>query len=54
MHLSSITTVRNKADLDQEGSSIRKQNFNENLETVHLSPTLFYHLPGAKTFNLTL
>ena len=30
----------------QEGSSISRQNLNENLETLHLAPTLFYHLPG--------
>ena len=34
--------VRNR----QEGSSISRQNFNANLETLHLAPTLFYHLPG--------
>ena len=30
----------------QEGSSISRQNLNENLETLHLAPTLFYHLLG--------
>ena len=30
----------------QEGSSISRQNLNENLETLHLARTLFYHLPG--------
>ena len=30
----------------QEGSSIRRQNFNENLENPHLAPMNFYHLPG--------
>ena len=30
----------------QEGSSISRQNVNENLETLHLAATLFYHLPG--------
>ena len=30
----------------QEGSSISRQNLNENLETLQLAPTLFYHLPG--------
>jgi hypothetical protein len=30
--------------VQQEGSSISKQNMNENLETLHLSPTVFYHL----------
>ena len=28
------------------GSIISRQNLNENLETLHLAPTLFYHLPG--------
>jgi hypothetical protein len=30
----------------QEGSSISRQNLNENLEPLHLAPKLFYHLPG--------
>ena len=30
----------------QEGSSISWQNLNENLETLHLAPTIFYHLSG--------
>ena len=30
----------------QEGSSISIQNLNDNLETLHLAYTLFYHLPG--------
>ena len=33
-------------DKMQEGSSISSQNMNENLGTLHLSPMLFYHLPG--------
>ena len=32
--------------LFQEGSSISRQNLNGNLETFHLAPMLFYHLPG--------
>ena len=31
---------------DQAGSSISRQNLNENLETLHLAPMLFYRLPG--------
>ena len=30
----------------QEGSSISRQNLKENLETLHLAPSLFSHLPG--------
>ena len=30
----------------QEGSSISRQNLNENLKTLHIAPTIFYHLPG--------
>ena len=30
----------------QKGSSISRQNFNENLETHHLALTLFNHIPG--------
>ena len=30
----------------QKERSIRRQNLNEDLETIHLAPTLFYHLPG--------
>ena len=30
----------------QEGSSSSRQKLNKNLETLHLAPTLFYHLPG--------
>ena len=33
-------------DKSQEGRSISRQNLNENLETIHLAPMLFYHLPG--------
>ena len=29
-----------------KGSSISRQNLNKNLETLHLAPTLIYHLPG--------
>ena len=32
-------------DLAQEGSSISRQNFVENLETLHPACTQFYHLP---------
>ena len=32
--------------VNQEGSSISRQNLNKNLETLHLAPMLFYHLPG--------
>ena len=35
-----------KLDETQEGSSISRQHLNENLEILHLAPTLFYHLPG--------
>ena len=35
----------------KEGSSISRQNFNENLETLHLAPTLFYYLPGFLSKN---
>ena len=35
-----------KALQTQKGSSISRQNLNDNLETLHLAPTLFYHLPG--------
>ena len=31
---------------EQKGSINSRQNLNENLETLHLAPTLFYHLPG--------
>ena len=31
--------------LDSRGS-IRRQNFDENLETLHLARTQFYHLPS--------
>jgi hypothetical protein len=30
----------------QEGSSIRRQNLNEWIESLHLAPALFSHLPG--------
>ena len=30
----------------QEGSKISRKKFNDNLETLHLAITLFYHLPG--------
>ena len=33
-------------DYSQEGRGINIKNFNENLETPHLAPTLFSHLPG--------
>ena len=36
---------------DQEVSSISRQNVNENLENLHLSHTLFYHLPGFNVEN---
>ena len=42
-------TALNNVNNVQEGSSISRQNLDENLETLHLAPTLFYHLPG---FNL--
>ena len=32
-----------RVQIYQEGSSISRQNFNENLETLQLAPTLFYH-----------
>ena len=35
-----------KFSQDQGGSSSSRQHFNENLETLRLAPTLFYHLPG--------
>ena len=35
-----------KYDIMQEGSSISRQNLNENLETLHLLTAQFYHLPG--------
>ena len=31
---------------NQEGIRISRQNFNENLENLHLAPTLFYHISG--------
>ena len=34
------------AILTQKGSSISRQNFNENLDALHLVLTIFYHLPG--------
>ena len=30
----------------QEGRGINRKNLNENLETPHLAPALFSHLPG--------
>ena len=38
-------TIRFDTNL-KDGSSISRQNLNDNLETLHLAPTLFYHLPG--------
>ena len=35
-----------KRRIDQECSSISRQNLNENLETRNLACTLFYHLPS--------
>ena len=33
-------------DFYQEGRGINRKNLNENLETPHLAPALFSHLPG--------
>ena len=32
--------------LTLEGSSISRQNLNDNLDTLHRTPTLFFHLPS--------
>ena len=41
------TDTTKKTNGFQEGCIISRQNLNEKLETLHLAPTLFYHLPGV-------
>ena len=40
--LSSLSVMNEGSN--QEGSSISRQNMNENLKTLHIAPTLFYNL----------
>ena len=43
-------------DINQEGRGINRKNLNANLETPHLAPAIFSHLPGfyLKTVILNL